>query len=170
MRTIEQAMANKQLFLKAGVRNDGASTFGADRRRAWYPNATAAWTFYRGAVGENRFLTYGKLRAAYGQSGTQPAPYLLPSVFVAVNGFDGGWGPAIASGQNGAGGLVTSFNLPTQNLGPERVKEFEIQFYRFLESERASVLAELGRTKALSDELATALDEALAAFRQSFLA
>jgi F-type H+-transporting ATPase subunit alpha len=51
-----------------------------------------------------------------------------------------------------------------------RVKEFEVQFYRFLESERASVLAELGRTKALSDELATALDEALAAFRQSFLA
>jgi TonB-dependent SusC/RagA subfamily outer membrane receptor len=114
-----------QLFLKAGVRNDGASTFGVDRRRAWYPNATAAWTFYRGAVGEKRFMTYGKLRAAYGQSGTQPAPYLLPSVFVAVNGLDGGWGPAISSGQNGSGGLVTSYNLPTQNLGPERVKEFE---------------------------------------------
>ena len=51
-----------------------------------------------------------------------------------------------------------------------RVKEFEIQFYRFLEAERPTVLAELGKTKALSDELASALDEALAAFRQSFLA
>jgi F-type H+-transporting ATPase subunit alpha len=51
-----------------------------------------------------------------------------------------------------------------------RVKEFEIQFYRFLETERPKVLEELGKTKALSDELATALDEALVAFRQSFLA
>ncbi|MBF6604706.1 MAG: F0F1 ATP synthase subunit alpha [Chloroflexi bacterium] len=51
-----------------------------------------------------------------------------------------------------------------------RVKEFEIQFYRFLETERAAVLEELGRTKALTDDLEKALDEALVAFRQSFLA
>ncbi len=117
-----------QLFLKAGLRNDGGSTFGADKRRAWYPNATAAWTFYRGAVGENKLLTYGKLRAAYGQSGTQPAPYLLPSVFVSVTGADGGWGPVIGSGQGGSGGLITGYNLPTKDLGPERVKEFESGF------------------------------------------
>jgi F-type H+-transporting ATPase subunit alpha len=51
-----------------------------------------------------------------------------------------------------------------------RVKEFEIQFYRFLETERPAVLEELGKTKNLTDELATALDEALTAFRQGFLA
>jgi F-type H+/Na+-transporting ATPase subunit alpha len=51
-----------------------------------------------------------------------------------------------------------------------RVKEFEIQFYRYLETERPKVLEELGKTKVLSDDLATALDEALVAFRQSFLA
>ncbi len=128
-----------QLFLKLGVRNDGASTFGENRRRAWYPNATAAWTFHRGEVGENRLLTYGKLRAAYGQSGTQPAPYLLPSVFITTNGNDGGWGPAIGSGQNGSGGLVTSYNLPTTNLGPERVKEFETGFDLGLLRDRADV-------------------------------
>jgi F-type H+-transporting ATPase subunit alpha len=51
-----------------------------------------------------------------------------------------------------------------------RVKEFETQFYRFLETERPNILEELGGTKALSDELASALDEALDAFRQTFLA
>jgi F-type H+-transporting ATPase subunit alpha len=51
-----------------------------------------------------------------------------------------------------------------------RLKEFEIQFYRYLETEQPTVLTELGKTKALSAELATALDEALVAFRQSFLA
>jgi hypothetical protein len=74
-------------------------------------------------------LTYGKLRAAYGQSGTQPAPYLLSSVLLgAWNGNDGGWGPAISTQQNGAGGLISTFILPTQDLGPERVKEFETGF------------------------------------------
>ena len=51
-----------------------------------------------------------------------------------------------------------------------RVKEFETTFYRFLETERPNILEELGGTKNLSDELATALDDALDAFRQSFLA
>jgi F-type H+-transporting ATPase subunit alpha len=51
-----------------------------------------------------------------------------------------------------------------------RVKEFEIQFYRFLETERPDILKELGDTKALSDELASKLEEATDAFRESFLA
>ncbi|MBM4408402.1 MAG: F0F1 ATP synthase subunit alpha, partial [Chloroflexi bacterium] len=51
-----------------------------------------------------------------------------------------------------------------------RVREFESQFYRFLETERPTILSELGSSKALSDELASALDEAIGTFRQSFLA
>jgi len=51
-----------------------------------------------------------------------------------------------------------------------RVKDFEIQFYRFLETERPKILAELGKTKTLTDELSTALDEALKTFREGFLA
>src|SRR5205823_14270121 len=39
-----------------------------------------------------------------------------------------------------------------------RVKEFEQQFYRFLETERPDVLKELGETKELSDDNAKALD------------
>ena len=51
-----------------------------------------------------------------------------------------------------------------------RVRDFESQFYRFLETERPQILQDLGRTKALSDDLAKALDEAITVFRQSFLA
>jgi F-type H+-transporting ATPase subunit alpha len=51
-----------------------------------------------------------------------------------------------------------------------RVKEFEIQFYRFLETERSNILDELGGTKNLTDELRSALDEALEEFRKLFLA
>jgi F-type H+-transporting ATPase subunit alpha len=51
-----------------------------------------------------------------------------------------------------------------------RVKEFETQLYRFLEAERPDILKNLAETKTLSDEIATALDEAVAEFRKSFLA
>jgi F-type H+-transporting ATPase subunit alpha len=51
-----------------------------------------------------------------------------------------------------------------------RVKEFETGFYRFLETERPNILQELGATKALSDDLAKALAEAIDEFRKSFLA
>jgi len=46
-----------------------------------------------------------------------------------------------------------------------RVREFESGLYRYLETERPEVLKDLGETKALSDEIAQALDEAIAAFR-----
>jgi F-type H+-transporting ATPase subunit alpha len=51
-----------------------------------------------------------------------------------------------------------------------RLKDFENQFYRFLETEKPEILKELGESKALSDEVAKGLDEALTAFRESFLA
>ncbi len=117
------------LFLTAAIRNDGASTFGESTRHNWYPKASAAWTFFRSPEGAEKFLTFGKLRAAYGQSGTQPAPYLLSSVMLGGwGGTDGGWGPAVSTQQNGVGGLISSYILPTTDLGPERVKEFETGF------------------------------------------
>jgi len=51
-----------------------------------------------------------------------------------------------------------------------RVKEFETQFYRFLESERPQVLSSLGERKALDDELSASLRDAVTAFKESFSA
>jgi F-type H+-transporting ATPase subunit alpha len=51
-----------------------------------------------------------------------------------------------------------------------RVKEFEIGLYRFLETERPEILEKLGRTKALDDEITKGLDDAVAAYRTTFLA
>src|SRR6188472_3758498 len=46
-----------------------------------------------------------------------------------------------------------------------RVREFESQFYRFLETERPDILKELAEKNALSDELGEKLDEAIERFR-----
>ena len=50
-----------------------------------------------------------------------------------------------------------------------RVREFESQFYRFLETEQPAILADLASGKGLTDELAASLDAAVDAFRLSFL-
>jgi TonB-linked SusC/RagA family outer membrane protein len=98
-----------RVFLTAAVRNEGVSSFGAASRRSWFPKASAAWVFYHGPSESSGLISYGKLRTAYGQSGTQPTPYLLSSVFTS----------------NGLGGLITGTNLPATKLGAERVKELE---------------------------------------------
>jgi F-type H+-transporting ATPase subunit alpha len=51
-----------------------------------------------------------------------------------------------------------------------RVRDFESQFYRYLETEKPDILTELAENKGLSDELAKSLDEAVDAFRETFLA
>jgi F-type H+-transporting ATPase subunit alpha len=51
-----------------------------------------------------------------------------------------------------------------------RVKEFETQYYRFLETERPQVLSDLAAGKTMTDEISAALDDAVDAFRATFLA
>jgi F-type H+/Na+-transporting ATPase subunit alpha len=51
-----------------------------------------------------------------------------------------------------------------------RVKEFEYGFYRFLETERPDILKDLAKSGSLSDEIASALDDAVATYRHGFLA
>jgi F-type H+-transporting ATPase subunit alpha len=49
-----------------------------------------------------------------------------------------------------------------------RIRDFESQFYRFLETEKPDILKQLGETNALSDEIATSLDDAIDSFREAF--
>jgi F-type H+-transporting ATPase subunit alpha len=54
-------------------------------------------------------------------------------------------------------------DVPTPKL-----REFEQQYYRFLETERADLLASLAKEKALTDDIANGLREATEAFKQTF--
>jgi F-type H+-transporting ATPase subunit alpha len=51
-----------------------------------------------------------------------------------------------------------------------RVKEFEQQFYRFLDAEHGATMCKLGETKVLDDIIAAELETAAADFRKTFLA
>ena len=66
--------------------------------------------------------------------------------------------------------LYTATKGKLDDVPTPRVREFEAQFYRFLETERPDILTEIASESNLTDELRATLDEAIDAFRQSFLA
>jgi F-type H+-transporting ATPase subunit alpha len=66
--------------------------------------------------------------------------------------------------------LVAATTGKLDDIPAARVREFESQYYRFLETDRPQLLTSLAESKELTSEIAKGLDEAVDAFRQSFLA
>jgi F-type H+/Na+-transporting ATPase subunit alpha len=50
-----------------------------------------------------------------------------------------------------------------------RVRDFELQFNRFLETEQPDVMRAIGESKVLDDSSAAALESAAKTFRKTFL-
>lgn len=119
-----------QLYLTAAIRNDGFSTFGQSNPRAWYPKVSAAWTFTSalGNTEQTGVLSYGKLRAAYGETGKPPVVYATQTTLVAgaSNIFGTGFGDFINGTQGSFGGLASSSARGNADIRPEREKETEI--------------------------------------------
>jgi TonB-linked SusC/RagA family outer membrane protein len=114
-----------QLFLTARIRNDGASTFGRESKRAWYPGAQAAWTITDMFNPLPNQIGFAKLRVAYGESGQEPDVYQLQDIFTNLGLNDFNPGSIIIPTLGGFGGVYTSNIKGNPNLSPERVKELE---------------------------------------------
>ena len=116
-----------QLYLKALVRADQASSYGPDNRTNIFPAFSAAWniTNFLGNRNQKGALSYLKARAAYGETGREPNPYqLLSTASSGSQTFAFGTGTSNAS-QAGFGGLYTSSTRGSPDLGPERTAETE---------------------------------------------
>jgi len=115
-----------QLYLTAGVRNDGFSTFGQANPRAWYPKASAAWAFTNlyGNTNQTGLLSYGKARISYGETGKEPAVYSTNTT-LGSGTFGSGYGDVTKATQGGFGGLLSSGTRGNPDLKPERQKEVE---------------------------------------------
>ena len=123
-----------QLFLQARIRNDGSSAFGPGHQRATYPGASAAWSFTKFVSIPENIISFGKLRAAYGESGQQPGLYQTQDVFTTGNFADFNPGSLQSPLLNGIGGSYASSAKGNSDIGPERVREVEagidLSFYR----------------------------------------
>ena len=121
-----------QFHLTAGFRDDGFSTFGTGDKTAVYPKADVAWSFTK-YLNENYasgrgWLTNGRLRAAYGETGREPPVYATISALSSTSLFGSGFQDFIGPKQGGVGGLVTGTNVGNADLQPERNRESELGF------------------------------------------
>ena len=116
-----------QLYLTAGVRNDGFSTFGASQRRHNFYKASAAWTFtnLRHGGDQKGLLSYGKLRAAYGETGREPDVYAALNALSTITQFGSGYGDALKSSIGGVPGITSSTRVGNPALRPELQREAE---------------------------------------------
>jgi TonB-linked SusC/RagA family outer membrane protein len=117
-----------QVDINVGLREDGFSTFGASRRYNTFPKASIGWTFTNTLGNTNRtgLLSFGRVRAAYGETGKEPPVYGAITALSSQSIFGpGGYGDAITTKLGGQGGLVTGNTLGNENLKPERSREAE---------------------------------------------
>jgi TonB-linked SusC/RagA family outer membrane protein len=114
-----------QLYLTAALRNDGSSTYDRNHLRAWFPKASVSWTFSN--VLRIPGVSFSKLRAAFGEAGQEPLPYLTTQTFVSFNPPFGTISQGVGATPTyaGFGGLASSITRATPNLVPERTREFE---------------------------------------------
>jgi TonB-linked SusC/RagA family outer membrane protein len=112
-----------QLYLTGALRNDGSSTYDRNHLRAWFPKASAAWTFTKALPIPG--VSFGKLRAAFGEAGQEPLPYLTTQTFASGAFGTISQGVALTPTYGGFGGLASSATKATPSLLPERTREFE---------------------------------------------
>jgi TonB-linked SusC/RagA family outer membrane protein len=116
-----------QLYFTGALRNDGYSTFGVSDRRAWFPKASVAWNFTNalGNKDQKGFLSYGKARFGYGQTGKEPDVYQTITALSLVSQFGSGFGDLVNESQSGLPGVITAPSAGNSNLKPERTREYE---------------------------------------------
>ncbi len=116
-----------QVFVKLTGRLDNASTFGPDAEDTFfYPSASLAWQFSDLLQGSQDVLSFGKLRASYGEVGREPDPYLAFTYFFPAVVGDGYTGFDTLEGAAYGGGFGRSARLASTDITPERKREFEV--------------------------------------------
>lgn len=111
------------LYLNGTLRNDWFSTLSPENRSILYPSISGSLVFSEAWKGAPSWLTFGKLRVAYAEVGsdTDVSPY-ANNLFYSVNG-------NLLPNPSGAGQPVagpSSLTLPNSNLKPMRATEKEI--------------------------------------------
>ncbi len=123
-----EANLYNQVDVNVGLRDDGFSTFGSSKQYHLFPKASIGWIFTNtmGNTNQTGLLSFGKLRAAYGETGKEPPVYGAITALSSTSTFGpGGYGDALITKLGGQGGLVTGGTLGNNALRPERSREAE---------------------------------------------
>ena len=123
---------NELLFLDLTARNDWSSTLPINANNYFYPGATLSYVFSN-MLPENDFLTFGKLRLAYGKTGTDAGVYETAASYTQAyaNGY---YYSSMASfPMSGVNSFITAASKGSGSLRPEMTTETEaginLQFF-----------------------------------------
>ncbi len=118
------------LFLNATARNDWSSTLPTSNRSFFYPGVGVGFVFTELlGMNENKYLSFGKLRANYAQVGNDAPEYLLDPTFASTNVASGFENSDIQFPIQYPTGTVAGYEvgdrIGNQRLQPEITKSFE---------------------------------------------
>ena len=129
--------AYDQLFIDLTARAERSSTF---KDVFFYPSASLAWQFTKlGALNNKETLSFGKLRASYGEVGVQPGPYQGSTLFFPASIGEGYGSSLDSSSPLYGGGYARSSVQGNPDIEPERKTEFELGADLRFFSDRVSI-------------------------------
>ncbi|MEG1684518.1 MAG: SusC/RagA family TonB-linked outer membrane protein [Bacteroides sp.] len=113
------------LYLNVGARNDWSSTLPKDNNSFFYPTVGLSFVFTDAFESLKSFMSYGKVRASYGQTGNDVDPYM-------INGYysEGKVTNPFGDGLKYPFGGVNAYSygniIGNPNLKSEMTKEYEV--------------------------------------------
>jgi TonB-linked SusC/RagA family outer membrane protein len=116
-----------QIYVNLSARNDWASTLPAANNSFFYPAASIAWDFTEGlGLKEGNILSYGKIRASWGQAGNDAPAFVTSNYFNTARIRGDGFISSITFPQFGTNGYQRSLTIGSNQLRPETTTTIEI--------------------------------------------
>ena len=113
------------LFLTVSASNDWSSTLPEENRSFFYPGVTGSFVFSELMPEAEDWLSLGKVRASWGKTGNDAAPYMTNATFAQAGG-SGYWGAFDFPYTNAGYNAYTLGNaLGSMTLSPEMTTEYE---------------------------------------------
>ncbi len=112
------------LYLTATARNDWSSTLPEENRSFFYPSVNLSFNFTELMPGIENVLSFGKIRAGWGQTGNDAEPYQIYSTMLQAGFFDGYRGLTFPL-PNGVNAFEVENTIGNANLQPEITTELE---------------------------------------------
>ena len=116
------------LYLTLTARNDWSSTLPKDNRSFFYPGVTASWIFTElpGMKEKAPWLTFGKLRVAWGKTGNDADVYMTDPYYTQGSFNSSGWADSkFPFSKTGTNAYTLGNVLGSNTLSPEMTTETE---------------------------------------------
>jgi TonB-linked SusC/RagA family outer membrane protein len=114
------------LYVDATGRYEGSTTLPENNNSFFYPSVSASWVFSQlPGLKDSKALSFAKLRASYAVTANVPGAYTTENYFY-QGGAGDGWTNGVSFPFLGVNGYTVGYTLHSDNLKPEKSKEWSV--------------------------------------------